>query len=46
VSPQWLHNQFAKARKEFRAALLEVVRFHHPGAGAEGECARLLRFFE
>jgi RNA polymerase sigma-70 factor (ECF subfamily) len=39
-----LHRQYARARQEFKAALLEVVRFHHPGTDAEVEraCADLL----
>src|SRR5262249_20570614 len=39
-----LHHEYAKARQEFKAALLEVVAFHHPGppAAAEQECANLL----
>jgi RNA polymerase sigma-70 factor (ECF subfamily) len=32
-----LHHAYALARKEFRAALLEVVAFHHPGTPAEVE---------
>jgi RNA polymerase sigma-70 factor (ECF subfamily) len=32
-----LHHAYAKARQEFRAALLEVVAFHHPGSLAEVE---------
>ncbi|MHC4550752.1 MAG: RNA polymerase sigma factor [Planctomycetota bacterium] len=43
--PSRLHYEYAKARKEFKAALLEVVSFHHPGGPAEleRECARLLQ---
>jgi len=39
-----LHHAYARARKEFKAALLEVVAFHHPGTAAEieQECANLL----
>jgi RNA polymerase sigma-70 factor (ECF subfamily) len=39
-----LHHEYAKARQEFKAALLEVVAFHHPGSPAEveRECADLL----
>jgi RNA polymerase sigma-70 factor (ECF subfamily) len=39
-----LHHEYARARQEFKAALLEVVAFHHPGAPAEVEraCAELL----
>lgn len=32
-----LHHAYALARQEFRAALLEVVAFHHPGTPAEVE---------
>lgn len=44
VDPEHLHRQYARARREFRTALQEVVAFHHP-AGAEAverECAQLL----
>ncbi len=39
-----LHHEYAKARKEFREALVAVASFHHPGdpAEVERECARLL----
>jgi RNA polymerase sigma-70 factor (ECF subfamily) len=39
-----LHYEYARARQAFKAALLEVVAFHHPGAPAEVEraCAELL----
>ena len=39
-----LHHEYARARQEFKAALLEVVAFHHPGPAAEveQECANLL----
>jgi RNA polymerase sigma-70 factor (ECF subfamily) len=39
-----LHHEYARARQEFKAALLEVVAFHHPGSPAEveQECANLL----
>lgn len=39
-----LHREYAKARQEFKAALAEVVAFHHPGAAAaiEQECLHLL----
>jgi RNA polymerase sigma factor (sigma-70 family) len=39
-----LHHEYAKARQEFKAALAEVVAFHHPGPPAEieKECANLL----
>jgi RNA polymerase sigma-70 factor (ECF subfamily) len=40
-----LHHAYATARREFKAALLEVVAFHHPGTAAEveQEAARLLK---
>jgi RNA polymerase sigma-70 factor (ECF subfamily) len=40
-----LHHEYAKARQEFRAALVEVVAFHRPGSAAEveEECANLLQ---
>jgi RNA polymerase sigma factor (sigma-70 family) len=39
-----IHKEYAKARQEFKAALLEVVAFHHPGSqdDLERECAGLL----
>jgi RNA polymerase sigma-70 factor (ECF subfamily) len=39
-----LHREYSTARKEFKAALIEVVAFHHPGtvAEVEAECADLL----
>ncbi len=39
-----LHKEYARAREEFKAALFEVVSFHHPGSPAEveRECAELL----
>ncbi len=37
VDPAHLHHEYAAARKEFKAALLEVVAFHHPGTPAEVE---------
>jgi RNA polymerase sigma-70 factor (ECF subfamily) len=44
VEPATLHHEYAKARQEFKAALLEVVAFHHPGTAEEVErqCAGLL----
>jgi RNA polymerase sigma-70 factor (ECF subfamily) len=38
-----LHYEYAKARDEFRAALHDVVAFHHPGSPEEvrRECAQL-----
>jgi RNA polymerase sigma factor (sigma-70 family) len=39
-----LHHEYARAREEFRAALLDVVAFHHRGdaASAADECRELL----
>jgi RNA polymerase sigma-70 factor (ECF subfamily) len=39
-----VHHEYARAREEFRAALLEVLAFHHPGSRVrlEEECVRLL----
>jgi RNA polymerase sigma-70 factor (ECF subfamily) len=39
-----LHHEYARARKEFKAALAEVVAFHQPGSAEEVEraCADLL----
>jgi RNA polymerase sigma-70 factor (ECF subfamily) len=41
-----LHHEYAQARQEFKAALLEVVAFHQPGASAalEQECINLLSY--
>ena len=43
-----LHHEYAKAREEFRSALIEVVSFHHPGSrkDAERECVELLTLLE
>jgi hypothetical protein len=32
-----LHREYSNARKEYHAALLHVVRFHHPDSDAEVE---------
>ena len=37
ISAEKLHHAYALARQEFKAALLEVVAFHHPGSPAEVE---------
>ncbi len=39
-----LHHEYARARQEFKAALIEVVAFHQPGTAeeVEQECAELL----
>jgi RNA polymerase sigma-70 factor (ECF subfamily) len=43
-----LHREYAKARREFRQSLSDVVAFHHPGSAGEveRECARLLEMLE
>jgi RNA polymerase sigma-70 factor (ECF subfamily) len=38
VDAATLHHEYAKARQEFKAALAEVVAFHHPGTTTEIEC--------
>jgi DNA-directed RNA polymerase specialized sigma24 family protein len=45
IDPAGLHRAYARARGEFREALLEVVAFHHPGTAAEvqREAADLLK---
>lgn len=42
--PAKLHHDYAQARQEFRAALLEVIAFHHPAGPREleSEAAALL----
>jgi RNA polymerase sigma-70 factor (ECF subfamily) len=44
TDPAALHREYARARQEFKAALHEVVAFHHPGSREEieQECAHLL----
>jgi RNA polymerase sigma-70 factor (ECF subfamily) len=39
-----LHKEYAQARREFRAALLELVALHHPGTAAQvtRKCAELI----
>ncbi len=37
ADPAAVHRAYAKARREFKAALEEVVAFHHPGPAAEIE---------
>jgi RNA polymerase sigma-70 factor (ECF subfamily) len=48
VEAATLHHEYAKARHEFKAALAEVVAFHHPGTPAEieRECVQLLDFLK
>jgi RNA polymerase sigma-70 factor (ECF subfamily) len=47
ADPAHLHHEYAKARREFREALIEVVSFHHPDPTTDipRECARLLDLF-
>ena len=42
--PVHVHREYARARREFRAALRDVVASHHPGSveGVDAECERLL----
>lgn len=44
ADPTLLHREYAKARREFRECLLEVMRFHFPESSveAERECEKLL----
>lgn len=44
VEPAVLHHEYAKARQEFKAALLQVLAFHHPDPAAdiEQQCSDLL----
>jgi RNA polymerase sigma-70 factor (ECF subfamily) len=44
ADPAALHHEYAKARREFRDALMDVVAAHHPGPPGEvaRECSRLL----
>ena len=44
ADPDRLHREYARARREFRAALLEVMAAHHPGTPADVErtCAQLI----
>lgn len=44
VDVNWLYREAARARREFKEALLEVVSFHNPRSPAEieKECAELL----
>jgi RNA polymerase sigma-70 factor (ECF subfamily) len=45
--PARLHHEYARARREFKEALLDTVAFHHPAPAAEveSEGARLLDHF-
>jgi RNA polymerase sigma-70 factor (ECF subfamily) len=44
ADPAELHREYAKARREFRHALLDTLAIHHPGTlpELERECANLL----
>lgn len=46
--PAKVHKEYARAREEYRAALREVVSFHHPGTPGEvdREIQRLLGLFQ
>jgi RNA polymerase sigma-70 factor (ECF subfamily) len=47
--PAAVHKEYARARNEFRAALRDVVAFHHPratGAEIESKCAELLALLQ
>jgi RNA polymerase sigma-70 factor (ECF subfamily) len=54
IASQWsadpvvIHREYARARTEFKAALVEVMAFHHPGSNQDiqSECARLLGLLE
>ena len=37
ADPAALHREYSRARDEFKAALLEVMAFYHPGSPAEAE---------
>src|SRR5262249_46962852 len=43
-----LHHEYARARREFLAALRDVIKSHHPGSPevVDGECAQLLSLLE
>jgi RNA polymerase sigma-70 factor (ECF subfamily) len=45
--PAKVHKHYARARDEFKAALIQEVAFHHPHSRAEveRECAKLLALF-
>jgi RNA polymerase sigma-70 factor (ECF subfamily) len=47
AEPAVMHRDYAKARQEFRAALLEVVAFHHPNeTNVEQVCRELTTLLE
>jgi RNA polymerase sigma-70 factor (ECF subfamily) len=45
VDAQELHHEYARARAEFKSALMEIMAYHRPGSPAEveRECADLLQ---
>lgn len=48
VDPAELHREYARAREEFKAALLEEIGYHQPGSPAdrERECQALIQLIE
>jgi RNA polymerase sigma factor (sigma-70 family) len=48
ADPTHLHREYARAREEFRAALMETLAYHHPDSPAEveRECRELLALLE
>ena len=48
ADPADLHREYARARKEFKLALVEVVAYHLPGSAEaiERECSELLALLE
>jgi RNA polymerase sigma-70 factor (ECF subfamily) len=44
ADPALLHREYARARREFHAVLLDTIAFHHSGTAVdiEQECANLL----
>jgi RNA polymerase sigma factor (sigma-70 family) len=47
VDAAHLHHEYAKARDEFKEALMEEIGYHQPGQdGLDGECQMLLELLE
>lgn len=48
VDRDWLHHEYAAARQEFRAALLELIAFHNPASAPEIEleAAELFQYLQ
>jgi len=47
--PAAVHKEYAKAREEFKSALVEVISFHHPGltgAEIEAKCVDLVTLLQ